>query len=373
MTPTHTSRILSFSRFLVLATVIATFSPPRIIAQTTRQVSFDLVAHSSATAIQFDVTGAPGALAWQSASYQGSSAHLAEIGAIGGNGSGKTRYVVYSTAGSPISANGTVSVSLLTNATLTNAMVVVNNIVASDSSGQLVSANPTALPVSLSPTVGHTSARAGESIRLSSSIVDLDGSIASISYRVGNQTAGSVASAPFSLLWNASGTGLRQITALATDNSGRSASIATANLHLFSLGDLASYNAFRNIHFGQGAPEGVAGFGADPHGIGLANGLAFLLGINPNAPDRSLLPRGEMESNGSGGWNYVFRFSRMASQPAGTWSVRQSSDLATWTSVPNQRVTEHPPANDKVLVEARVPVDSLNSRAFLRLQATQTP
>jgi len=336
-------------------------------AQTGVPVSFELAAHSTAVAIQFDVNGPAGTVSWSSPSYQGSSAHLVEIGPIGGANSGKTRYVIFSASGEPISPSGKVTVDFASTSALANGMVTIDGVVASNASGQAVSASPTALPVSTATQIPRWSAQAGQAARLSAPIVDLDGSVTNVAFSLAGQAIGSAAGAPPVLLWNATGSGLRELNAVATDNAGRSASVRVADLYVYNLADVNSYAAFRSIHFGPGAAESATAFGADPHGTGVRNGIAFVLGLNPRTPDLSLLPRGEMRTTGLGAREYVFTFSRPAALQAGTWSVQETTNFGSWSNVPITRIAEGPVANDRVPVEARVPASA--GRSFLRLLA----
>jgi len=352
------TRLFGFSTLLVAHLTWAQAGVP---------VSFELAAHSTAVAIQFDVNGPAGTVSWSSPSFQGSSAHLVEIGPIGGANFGKTRYVIFSASGEPISPSGKVTVDFASTSALANGMVTIDGVVASNASGQAVSASPTALPVSTATQIPRWSAQAGQTAQLSAPVVDLDGSVTNVAFSLAGQAIGSAAGAPPVLLWNATGSGLRELNAVATDNAGRSASVRVADLYVYNLADVNSYAAFRSIHFGPGAAESATAFGADPHGTGVRNGIAFVLGLNPRTPDLSLLPRGEMRTTGLGAREYVFTFSRPAALQAGTWSVQETTNFGSWSNVPITRIAEGPVANDRVPVEARVPASA--GRSFLRLLA----
>lgn len=156
---------------------------------------------------------------------------------------------------------------------------------------------------------------------------------------------------------------------------GRGSTVGFGTIRAYQLSELVSFADFEAIHFGTAADPADLGFETAPSGSGLSNGLAWLLGINPNAPDRAKLPAGTVETKESGE-EFVFRFNRLSSRTGLYSSVLESSDLAAdpWTPVPPAWVNETSLGDGTVDVEVRMPVDpATESRGFLTLEASQTP
>jgi hypothetical protein len=70
-----------------------------------------------------------------------------------------------------------------------------------------------------------------------------------------------------------------------------------------------------------------AGFDEDPDGDGIRNGLEFVLGGDPRAPDREILPRGWLDDG-----RFVFEFRRAESAAYLNAVAEFGSDLAGWTT-----------------------------------------
>ncbi len=333
------------------------------------QISFDLQSHPDAVALQFDVvstTAEPLDLAPPQLDV--TSPHTVESGKVS---SGATRYVVYSTVGQTISTGGKVRVTFQSNRPLANGMLVVTGVVASNASGAKIDGvQPNALPVLSAPAGGYRSAQTGQPTTLSAAVVDPDGSVSFVNHIVGGQSKG-IAAAPFSILWTPDAPGLFAWSALATDNRGGSISLDLGSIRAYQPGDISSFAAFGQIHYGSAANPAWYGFDADPLGLGIDNGIAYLLGINPNNPDRSRLPRGSIESH-NGQPHFVFRFVRNTGASGVTWDVWQSGDLNEWFETLPGEITQTALGNGLTEVLVRRPLSSIpEGRIFMQLEAKE--
>lgn len=339
-------------------------------------LSFALAAPPTAVALQFDVASNTGPITLSAPQFQGTSPHTVESAVVA---SGATRYVVYTTTGLPISSGGKIDVTFSTASPLTNGMISVLNVVASDASGQLVSAAPTSFPVLASPGFGYSSILVGKSAEIGGDPVDLDGGIlGGVKFRrIGVGQIGSTDfAAPYSTIWTPVADGSYDLEVEATDFSGFTVRLPLGTLRAYSLAEISSYSAFESIHFGAAANPALLGFDTDPFGFGVANGIAYVLGLNPNDPDLSLLPEISVEDGVPGpGDDLVFRFTRLATLSGATWDVLESETLAGWTAVPAGWITETTDGGDLVEVEVRKPLGGPPplSEAFMTLEATEVP
>jgi uncharacterized protein (TIGR02597 family) len=96
---------------------------------------------------------------------------------------------------------------------------------------------------------------------------------------------------------------------------------------------------------------------ADADGDGIPNQLEYALGTDPNSASSASLPAGQLE-NGS----FVFRFTRPTSVTDLTYTVQQSTDLVTWTTLGT--TVESTTANTETLIATLTPDQP---KAFVRL------
>ena len=305
--------------------------------------------------------------------FSGVSPHVVESAVLGSTGA--TRFVVYTTAGEAISETGELHVTF-SSPSLADGMLSVSGVMASNGSGAQVAAAPNGLPVIIPHSPAYQSAQVGTTTTLSATAYDLDGAIGSLSFKEDDSPFATVFTFdPGTTTWTPSASGSFAISATASDLSGGETTTDFGLVRAYHLADLATFADFESIHFGPAADPSLLGFGAKPFGHGIANGLAWLLGINPNAPDFSRLPWGSVESNGPDK-DFVFRFNRLVSLPGADWSVLESPDLTElfWNPVPGAWITETPLGDGTVDVEVRKPIDpETELKAFLTLEATGTP
>lgn len=336
-------------------------------------VSFQLSPSATAVALQFDVqaTGAPVALS--APQILGASPHTVQSAVIS---SGATRYIVYSTTGLPINQAGKIQVTFQSTSPLTSSMVAVTNVLTCDAagvSGGGASAQPTALPVLASSPLPHRSSQVGAAANLSAPVVDLDGSVSSVDFRIDGTSVGTDISSPFAVPWTPAASGLGALTVWATDNLGKSALLDLGAVRAYSLGEINTFAAFGQIHYGSTSNPAWLGFLADPFSSGVKNGLAYFLGLNPHAPDFARLPAVALEHNG-GVWNMVFRFSRPSAISGVSWSVLDSPNLVAWDDVVSPVITETPIGGGLLQVEVRKSLGpTLPAGSFLSLEVTSIP
>lgn len=339
------------------------------------RIEFDLRSHTAAVALQFDVSSTvPGDLDLLSPELNVATPHAVESAKLS---SGAVRYVVYSTAGQPISGEGKIRVTFQADFPLADGVLQISNLVDSDANGQRLSpvqnpsTLPNILPVLVSSSGGHRSFEVGVATRLSAaSVVDPDGSVASVEHLVGGQSKGSAAAAPFSIAWTPEAPGFFPWTATATDNRGGSISLGLGNIHSYGLADISSFAAFGQIHYGSAANPAWYTFGADPLNIGIHNGIAYLLGLNPHNPDRSRLPAASVEPF-SGEPHFIFRFVR-SDAPGVSWSVWQSADLDEWAGSLPGEISQTPLGGGLTEVLVRRPLSSVpEGKLFMQLEADE--
>jgi hypothetical protein len=322
-------------------------------------------------ALQFDLSSS-GTGSFGTPSFQGASPHAVESSVIG---SGATRFVVYTTTGLPISSTGEVLVTFST-PELADGMLTVSGVMASDASGQQRVASPNCKPVVIPSSTAYRSQQVGVPTALSATAYDLDGQIVSMTFNEGGTGFSTVfTSKPATTTWTPTTSGPQNLSVTATDLVGWTTTADIDEIRAYQLAELDSFAAFEAIHFGSGANPANLGFETTPFGHGIPNGLAWLLGINPNAPDFTKLPSASIENTGSGP-EFVFRFNRLASLTGGAWNVLESPTLEpdSWDPVQPGWITETPVGDGTVDVEVRKPIDPVTDpKTFLTLEATQQP
>lgn len=331
-------------------------------------IRFEILSSAEAVAVQFDVTAAFGDVTLGPPILSGLDGHFVESRNLE---SGAIRYVVYSRTGEALSPDGRVSAQLVDPVEPGNGMITIGGVVASDAAGEPVAATLNALPVRRSPAKVHRKGPAGISILLTADIVDPDGGINAVVFRADGNPIGTGGGVNQSVSWIPQNGGAYLLSALATDNDNGQSILDLGSIGVLGSGNVTNYSEYADIFFGPGAPLAVRGFDADPNGTGLQNGLTYLLGLNPDNPDRSALPTSEVTDAGGGQPGdrvFVFRFLVPEGIADADWIVRQSPDLAAWIPVPAEQITETVVEGGRIQVEARVPAPAGVSRLFLGLQ-----
>lgn len=331
---------------------------------------FQIKAGSSAVAIQFDVMTDTSSAVLNPV-FEGVSPHTVESHS---SLPGKTRHVVYTSTGLPITTNGIVGVTFTADEPISNGQIQITGIVASNASGGLIpSATVNALPLIIGPTQAHRSAEVGSSIRLEANLVDPDGTVVIADHRMNGVSLGNPSySAPFAISWALATAGTFAHSVRATDDSGGVADLPIGSIRAYGIADLTDFAAFGQIHFGTGAPPAWYSFDGDPLSVGIDNGIAHLLGINPHSPDRSRLPKATVEII-EGERHLVMRFTRRTAAPDAGWSVWESGTLATgtWSEVGTQTISESDLGNGLTQVTIRRPLGATPpGKLFLQLEAT---
>ncbi len=315
-------------------------------------VTFTLAVDPAGVALQFDVQSDGPVKSVGAPLFAGASAHSIRSATLE---SGAHRFVIYSLDGAPISATGTVTVSFAPSFPLEDGALSIANVTATNASGATVAAAPNALPTLTSEAPPHRSIPAGETFALSRSVVDLDGALTNLVLMSGASEVDSAAAAPFSLEWGPIEVGAYSLSLQATDDRSQTATISLGTLQAYLAADIIDYSTFAATHFGAGASEATIALTADPYGTGIRNGLAFLLGLDPHAPDFSRLPKVTLEQSG-GSAEMVVRFQRRAELGSLQWSVRQSDDLAAFAAVEANAIAETDAADGLKSVEIRLPL-----------------
>lgn len=334
-------------------------------------LTFRLACHPDSVALQFDVSSS-GTTSFGTPSLQNASPHVVESSVVG---SGATRFVVYSTSGSQISSTGELLVTF-SSPDLADGMLTVSGVMASDIDGQQENAAPNCKPLVIPTSTAYRSQQVGVPTTLSATAYDLDGQMVSMTFNEGGSSFSTVfTSKPATTSWTPTTSGPQDLSVTATDLVGWTTTVSLGEVRAYELADLATFADFESIHFGSAANPSNLGFSTAPFGSGIPNGLAWLLGINPNDPDRSLLPTGSVEG-GDGGNEFVFRFNRLASLSGVDWEILESPDLtsSSWNPVPGTSVTETPLGDGTVDVEVRKVIDpATEPKAFLSLEVTEIP
>lgn len=335
-------------------------------------LTFVLNTSRDAVAVQFDVMLNQAGITLTEPSFQGISPHKVESAVVG---SGATRFVVYSTSGLPISDTGEVIVDFSASSPASG-ILSVSGVIASDGEGKLTEAAPNGRPVIEKPQTLHRSQLVGVPTVVSAKAYDVDGQITSLSFAA-NGIPFATVSPPQSLSapWTFFSPAVVNLSVTAIDNQEGTKEIDLGTLRGYQASELATYADFEEIHFGPSPDSPRKGFDNTPTGSPVTNGLAWMLGINPNAPDSSRLPSVAVEGVGESR-QFVFRFNHIGNLPANFWNVLNSPDLTSnsWQVVPPVMVAETPLGDGTVDVEVRQTIDSENApKSFFAIETTQNP
>ncbi len=332
-------------------------------------LTFDLGSHVDAVAIQFDVAKVGGASFELSApEVLMDSPHAVESAVLA---SGATRFVVYSTVGQKISPDGKVRVSFNSPRAVTGGSLTIIAVKASNGSGQMVASSPNALPVLVGSPPGYRSAEAGKATSFSAPVVDMDGAVASVGFNIGGVSRGTANTSPFAFSWSPTVTGTLPFNLNVTDDRGGTSILNFGTLQTYHQSDISSFADYAAIHYGPTANAADYGFNADPLKTGTANGIGYLLGLNPHSPEQSRLPQGALIFDGSQ-YQFVFRFVRAATAPGVSWSVQEGGGLTGWSAASNPLMTETALAGGLTEVTVRRSLGvNRPDRFFMQLKAAQ--
>ena len=339
------------SSFALLAASLAFAS---VAKSTDVPVTFTLAVDPSGVALQFDVVGSVPVESVGPPEFVGASNHSVESATLA---SGVHRFVVYSLDGAPISSTGTVTVSFAASFPLEDGVLSISNVTASNASGVAVEAAPNALPTLTETPRPHRSIEADETLQLVGLAVDLDGALTNLALYSGQSQVASDQTAPFALAWGPLPAGSHTLSLWATDDRAQTATFELGTVRAFAKSDITDYASFASVHFGASASGDAIALSGDPYGIGIRNGIAYLLGLNPHSPDFSKLPRVKVEATGDGA-DMVVNFSRRADLGSLQWRARHSSDLSAFASVDAAAIVESDAVDGMKAVEIRLPLDS---------------
>ncbi len=316
-------------------------------------VTFDLDVDPSGVAIQFDVASEKPIESIGLPEFSGTSGHVVKSATVS---SGAHRFVVYSSSGGPISPTGEVSVAFKPTVSMTDGAITIANVTASDANGEVVAAQPNALPVLARGPREHQSIDAASSVQFPKLAVDLDGAITQLTLNVDDLEIDSSSASPFSLGWGPVPSGSYALSLVAKDNQDKVATFDLGIFRAFNSSEITDYSSFANVHYGEGATSDFNGFGADPYGGGFSNGLAFFLGLNPHAPLSGRTPKIRLESTEEGA-ELVIQFIRRSDLAGITWNAQSSDNLKNFNSLIPTLLTETDQGNGTHAVEFRVPID----------------
>lgn len=332
-------------------------------------LTFRITAAPAAVALQFDVTANGASFTLGSPTYAGVSPHAVDSNVVSG---GATRFVLYSTDNAPISANGEITVRLVASGVPQNGMLTVGGVLASNATGQQVSASLNTLPARKSADLTRQLVKTGTQTTLASDVFDADGSISSVTFRVNGSAVGTASGTNQTLAHTPSISGLFPLAVEATDSSAAKSTLSLGELLAYRISEITTYQAFRDVHYAGSQDPAIAGFGADPFATGVPNGVAFVLGLDPRAPDQSLLPSSTIEPRSGGGHELVFRFARPTGISALSWAITESSSLSGWTVLPGAQIVQTARGDGFTDVTARRVVPTVpNGRIFMVLEAKE--
>jgi hypothetical protein len=347
-------RRLPFAGLAALATLSSDSSAASL------PLSFHLSTSPSAVALQFDVGFSVSGVSVGTPVLLGASPHQidSELQA-----DGKTRFVIYSSTNTAIAPTGAVEVTLnLDDSTLQDGIMSVSGVIASSSSGTSVNASPGVKPLAFNVSPPSlTKALIGSNVPVGVEIVDLDGSITSVLFRLNGSPIGSATNRPFTTTATSLTPGNFNFTAFAQDNAGNSLVSPPVTLQFIDPAALSTYSAFQAAWL-----DGTGTFTADPFNTGIPNGLAWALGMNPGNPDRSRLPTHFIEEN-EGEKFLVYRARVLAGGVVP--QILSSTTMASndWPAVPAGQITETLEAGGWKLIEARLPITEPVPRRFVQL------
>jgi len=330
-------------------------------------VTFNLQVDPTGVAIQFDVTTASRLESIGFPRFEGTTDHSVKSATVE---SGAHRFVVYSQSGAPITTDGEVSITFDPSLLPGDGVISLTNITASDATGEVVTAAPNALPVVAQSLRAHQSLELGKPIQMEAAFYDLDGSLKSVQLLNGSTEVDSSESDPFAISWAPDSVGSYAISVVATDNDDQQNTFDLGIYRAFTDSEIVDYDSFAAIHFGA-IPSDIA-FDADPLGSGLGNGLVYLLGLNPYAPDYRRLPRSRIERNGDV-TTLVLSFVRRSNATGVNWNARKAANLVDFETLESPQVIENDMQDGSHLVELRVPLDSESGEStYIELEVNQS-
>ncbi|MDQ8180228.1 hypothetical protein [Pelagicoccus sp. SDUM812005] len=335
------------------------------VAQANLPVSFNLAVDPTGVALQFDVTSDSPLDAIGFPLFNGSSDHDVQSAVIE---SGAHRFVVYSKTGAPIASSGTVSITFSDGLEAADGAISLENVTASDASGQVVTASPNAFPVLAQDFLPHQSLELGDTLSLESIAFDLDGSLKSLQLLTGSTELDAAAASPFPLDWTPATSGIFPLTLVAVDNADLEKTFDIGAFQAYNESEITDYDSFGSIHFGD---TSNAAFDSDPLDSGIANGLAYLLGLNPHKPEVLRLPRVKVERDESSA-ALVVSFIRDSSATGVDWSLRSSSDLQSFEAAVPSDVSDTDNQDGSHSVELRLPLDAESPATFVDLEVKQS-
>lgn len=327
-------------------------------------VSFQLTPSATAVAVQFDVASSVAGVTLAGPVLEGAAAHVVDS-QIQANGA--TRYVVYSTANSSLAPAGVMKITLgVEQALLQDNILSVSGVVASDSNGVSVGATPGAIPVvvSVNPPLLAKSV-IGRTIPVGVEVLDLDGTVSSVSFRLNGSPVATDASLPFEAFLTSPTAGDFAFTVEAQDNQGKISLSDPVTLQFIDPTSLSSFSSFQAAWLG-----GAGDFNTDSFGSGIPNGLAWALGIDPRDPDRSRLPTSSIVESVEGKF-LIYRARVLASGIV--HQILGSASLAgdDWTAVSAGQITETLEGEGWRMIEARFPISAASPSQFVRLKVEQ--
>jgi len=316
--------------------------------------AFDLEVDASGVALQFDVASSLPLSDIGFPRFEGTSEHRVRSATLA---SGAHRFVVYSVEGDAISPAGEVRVAFPALFGRRDGLIAIENVTASDASGEVVAASPNALPALARPTREHQSLETGQRRLFRRPAVDLDGAVVQARLLADGVEADADDEAPFSLVWGPAPAGPHELRLVVTDDRGGVATIDLGVFRVFAGDEIGDFASFADIHFGAGASAFERAFDADPLGRGIPNGLAFFLGLNPHRPDVSRLPRLRVAS-GPEGPELSLLFVRRADAAGVVWKTLAAKGAGDFEPLSPSRTLESDAEDGLRQVDLRFPFDA---------------
>lgn len=226
--------------------------------------------------------------------------------------------------------------------------------------------------VALTSPADGSSTNLGQALTLHANAVAGSSAITSVDFYDGNVFLATDTDAPYSYVWTNAQTGSHSLSArvVSADGSVTSPSVAVNVIPV----PLEGYAQWLELYFGDDSANPlVAGETADPNHDGLANLLAYAMGINPLLPpDASVSPaeRGRIELIWeSGAFHFNYQRNTLASDV--TLILEQTNDLADPDSWKPAEVAEQILAEKNGIrtIRAIFTPHLWNTRSFFRLRA----
>lgn len=333
-------------------------------------VTFDLAVDPTGVSLQFDVSSDQSIEAIGAPSFTGASDHRVESATLA---SGAHRFIIFSLTGTSISPSGEVRIIFKPSIAMEDGAISIENITASDNSGEEVTALPNAHPVLTQSAKEYQSFEAGSALQFPKLAVDLDGAIQSLMLKVNDQETDLSIIDPFQLNWGPVNSGTYTLSLIATDNQSHVSTFDLGTYRAFNDSDVVDFPSFVQIHYGVGASAEQTAFNADPFGIGSVNGFTYLLGMNPHSPELERLPSIRLVESDEGP-ELVIQFIRRSNVSGIEWSLQSSNDLIAFNEISPAGLTQIDLENGTHAVEHRSLVDS-NSllRQFVNIVVVETP